>query len=168
MLKQLTIQNLAVVEHLELNFEGGMTTLTGETGAGKSILIDALSLCLGARAESSLIRPGSDQASIAAIFDLQNLPLVTEWLNEKELNDGSEKAFADGNDRNDGNDRSDGNNGSGDKIPAETILRRTIASDGRSRAYINGHPVPLADLRELGEFLIQYPWPASASSSLET
>lgn len=125
MLMHLFIHHLAVVEQLELHFQSGMTVLTGETGAGKSILIDALSLALGERADSSIIRSGCLSAEISATYQLQNLPQVIEWLTEKGL------------------DSED-----------ECIIRRTIAQDGKSRVYINGRTVPLSQLRELGNQLV--------------
>lgn len=125
MLTNLTIHNLAVVEHLELNFNTGMTALTGETGAGKSILIDALSLTLGERAESGTIRHGSPQAEITAVYDLQQLPSIDTWLKEHALD-----------------------------ALSDCIIRRIITEDGRSRSFINGRAVPLTQLRELGEFLV--------------
>lgn len=125
MLRELSIHNLAIVLQLELGFETGMTTLTGETGAGKSILIDALSLTLGERADSSMVRPGSESASVSALFELEQTPQVAAWLKEQELECGN-----------------------------ECILRRTINADGRSRAYINGRPVTIGQLRELSEYLV--------------
>jgi DNA repair protein RecN (Recombination protein N) len=125
MLIHLSIHHLAVVQHLELSFKTGMTVLTGETGAGKSILIDALGLTLGERAESSIVRLGAASAEVSAIFDLNTLPQVSTWLTEHAL-----------------------------EAEGDCVIRRIITQDGRSRAYINGKSVPLHQLRELGEQLI--------------
>jgi len=122
MLTTLNVRYLAVVEDIELNLSEGMTSLTGETGAGKSILVDALGLVLGDRADSKMIRYGYDRAEVSASFDTtQNKPLQ-QWLVEQELDDDE-----------------------------QCHLRRTINKDGRSRAYINGRAVPLAQLREVSE-----------------
>jgi DNA repair protein RecN (Recombination protein N) len=131
MLTHLSIRHLAVVERLELSFEAGMTVFTGETGAGKSILIDALGLTLGERAESSLVRAGHSTAEISALYDIHHLPLLMAWLVEHGL------------------EPQDNNNAT-----HECIIRRTITSEGRSRAYINGRIVPIQQLKELGEFLV--------------
>ncbi len=125
MLTHLSIRQFAVVEALELEFKAGMTVLTGETGAGKSILIDALQLALGERADSTVIRQGATQAEISAIFDLEKLPKSTLWLKEHSL------------------DAED-----------ECIIRRILTADGRSRAFINGKSVTLSQVRELGEQLL--------------
>ncbi len=125
MLRHLHIRNFAIVEHLELEFAPGMSVLSGETGAGKSILLDALGLTLGDRADSSVVRHGSERADISATFDLCDIPAVHGWLKDHEL-DSDE----------------------------ECILRRTVNADGGSRAFINGQPVPLTSLRELGEQLV--------------
>lgn len=125
MLKHLAIRNFALVEHLELEFAPGMTVLTGETGAGKSILLDALGLVLGDRADSGSVRVGSDRAEISATFDIRGLAAVRAWLEERELN-----------------------------LDDECILRRTISADGGSRGYINGQPAPVQSLRDLGEQLV--------------
>ncbi|MGM0594326.1 MAG: DNA repair protein RecN [Pseudomonadota bacterium] len=125
MLKHLHIQNYTLVEQLEIDFEAGMSVLSGETGAGKSILLDALGLTLGDRAESTVLRPGSRRAEISASFDITALPAVCRWLEEREL-----------------------------EMDGECILRRTISADGRSRGYINGQPSPVQSLRELGEQLV--------------
>ena len=124
MLSHITIKNLAVVDSLDLELHSGLTVLTGETGAGKSILIDALGLVLGDRAEASAIRHGAERADIAAEFDLQD-KTIEQWLENNELD-------------------SDG----------ECLIRRTVNAKGRSRGFINGQPVPLQILRELGEQLV--------------
>jgi DNA repair protein RecN (Recombination protein N) len=125
MLRHLHIRNFAIVEHLELEFAPGMSVLSGETGAGKSILLDALGLTLGDRADNSVVRHGTERADISATFDLRDIPAVHGWLKEHELD--SEE---------------------------ECILRRTVNADSGSRAFINGQPVPLTSLRELGEQLV--------------
>ena len=125
MLLQLSIQNFAIVKFLELELQGGMTCITGETGAGKSIAIDALGLCLGERAEASMVRPGADKSELSARFLLSNNPAARLWLEHNELADEE-----------------------------ECLLRRVITAEGRSRAYINGTPVPLAQLKALGQLLI--------------
>lgn len=124
MLTHLAIRDFAIIETLELEFGAGMTVLTGETGAGKSILVDALGLVLGDRADADVIRHGAERAEITAEFDLGHLPATAAWLEQQELS-GS-----------------------------ECILRRIIGRDGRSRSQINGRSVPLALLKELGEQLL--------------
>lgn len=126
MLAQLTISNFAIVRELEIDFNGGMTAITGETGAGKSIAIDALGLCLGGRAEGDMVRAGASRADLCARFALKDTPAALRWLEENQLDDGR-----------------------------ECLLRRVISSDGRSRGFINGTAVPLSQLRELGQLLIQ-------------
>ena len=126
MLAQLTISNFAIVRELEIDFHAGMTAITGETGAGKSIAIDALGLCLGGRAEADMVRQGASRADLCARFSLKDTPAALRWLEENQLEDGS-----------------------------ECLLRRAISSDGRSRGFINGTAVPLSQLRELGQLLIQ-------------
>ncbi|WLS79926.1 DNA repair protein RecN [Erwinia pyri] len=126
MLAQLTISNFAIVRELEIDFQRGMTAITGETGAGKSIAIDALGLCLGGRAEADMVRQGAARADICARFSLKDTPSAFEWLVENQLDEGS-----------------------------ECLLRRVISSDGRSRGFINGTAVPLSQLRDLGQRLIQ-------------
>lgn len=125
MLTQLTVSNYAIAERVELQFDRGMTALTGETGAGKSIVLDALALALGGRADASAVRHGARRADITASFDISAVPEARQWLESQDLDDGN-----------------------------ECILRRVISRDGRSRAYINGQPCPLAHLRELGSQLI--------------
>lgn len=126
MLAQLTISNFAIVRELEIDFHSGMTAITGETGAGKSIAIDALGLCLGGRADADMVRAGSPRADLCARFALKDTPAAQRWLEENQLEDGR-----------------------------ECLLRRVISSDGRSRGFINGTAVPLSQLRELGQLLIQ-------------
>jgi DNA repair protein RecN (Recombination protein N) len=126
MLQTLSIRNFVIVESLELDFALGFSVLTGETGAGKSILIDALSLALGARGESGMIRVGCERAEIAASFDVQNLSAVKVWLQDAEINLEQEPL----------------------------LLRRVIYADGRSRAFINGVSATLQQLKELGEYLV--------------
>ncbi|USD38438.1 DNA repair protein RecN [Ferrimonas sp. SCSIO 43195] len=125
MLTQLTVSNFAIVKFLELDFRQGMTTITGETGAGKSIAIDALGLCLGARAEAAMVRPGAGKTEISACFDVRRIDAARRWLADNDLDDND-----------------------------ECILRRSISSEGRSKAWINGQPVPLAQLKALGQRLI--------------
>ena len=125
MLVHLSVHNYAIVEHLDLELQSGMSVITGETGAGKSIMLDALGLALGDRADSGVVRPGADKADILASFDLTDIPEARSWLSERDLD-------------------TDG----------PCILRRVITSEGRSRAYINGSPCPQGDLKALGELLI--------------
>ncbi|MGR9105977.1 MAG: DNA repair protein RecN [Gammaproteobacteria bacterium] len=125
MLCSITIRDLAVVESLELDLQEGLTVLTGETGAGKSILLTAVGLALGDRADSAMIRPGADKAEINLQFDLSECAGAATWLAEQELAD-------------------DGN----------LIVRRILNRDGRSKAFINGSPATLQMLQILGEKLI--------------
>ena len=125
MLTQLSISNFAIVDQLDLDIQSGMTVITGETGAGKSIMLDALGLATGDRTDSHSVRHGSDKAEIHASFDLKNCPAAVAWLNQKDM-DSDE----------------------------ECILRRVITKEGRSKAYINGTLSPLSDLRAIGELLI--------------
>ncbi len=127
MLSLLSIRNFAIVSHLDLELRKGMTVVSGETGAGKSIMLDALGLALGNRAESDAVREGAKRGEISAAFNITQLPEAQEWLRENELEAEDE---------------------------SECILRRTLSSDGRTRSYINGHPCPLNRVRELGELLV--------------
>jgi DNA repair protein RecN (Recombination protein N) len=127
MLNQLSIQNFAIVEHLELELQSGMTVITGETGAGKSIMLDALALALGGRADSSVVPAGKARTEIAASIDVQYNRDARQWLAVQQL-----EADA----------------------GAECLLRRVISADGRSRAWVNGQPVTLQQLRELGSQLV--------------
>ncbi|WP_394250660.1 DNA repair protein RecN [Vibrio profundi] len=125
MLAHLSVNNFAIVKSLQLELSKGMTTITGETGAGKSIAIDALGLCLGGRSDAGMVRQGEDKTEVSAAFLLDNNVNATRWLEDNELLDGG-----------------------------ECILRRTISKEGRSRAFINGSPVPLSQLKSLGQLLI--------------
>ncbi|MDP2574110.1 DNA repair protein RecN [Vibrio penaeicida] len=125
MLAHLSVNNFAIVKSLQLELAKGMTTITGETGAGKSIAIDALGLCLGDRAEASSVRQGEEKTDISASFLLDNNINATRWLEDNDLMDG-----------------------------CECILRRVITKEGRSRAFINGSPVPASQLKALGQLLI--------------
>lgn len=129
MLRQLVINDLAVIDNLNIDFNSGMTVLTGETGAGKSILLDALGLILGNRADTNLIRGEADKTDITAIFAISDNPIVSEKLIELELAADSD-------------------------TEDELFVRRTITKDGRSRAYLNNTPVPVQTLKEIGESLI--------------
>ncbi|WP_285276360.1 DNA repair protein RecN [Halopseudomonas bauzanensis] len=126
MLVHLAVNNYAIVDHLELELDRGMTVITGETGAGKSIMLDALALTLGDRADSGAVRPGADKADILATFDISDIPEAAQWLDQRDLSSGE----------------------------PQVILRRVVTAEGRSRAYINGSPCPQQDLRALGEMLI--------------
>ena len=125
MLAHMTISNFAIVKTLQFELKPGMTTITGETGAGKSIAIDALGLCLGDRAEATMVRPNEDKAEISAAFLLANNQAARRWLEDNDLMDGE-----------------------------ECILRRVITKEGRSRGFINGSPVPASQQKALGQLLI--------------
>ncbi|HEX2668993.1 MAG TPA: DNA repair protein RecN [Gammaproteobacteria bacterium] len=125
MLTHILIRDFAIIDTLELEFKPGMTVLTGETGAGKSILVDALGLVLGDRADADVVRHGSEKAEMSAEFDLKDAKDAAAWLEDNDLADDS-----------------------------QCILRRVVGKDGRSRAQINGRSVPLASLKELGELLL--------------
>jgi DNA repair protein RecN (Recombination protein N) len=125
MLTQLYVRDFAIVRELSLAYEPGFTVLTGETGAGKSILIDALALVLGERADSEVVRHGCARAEVTAGFALKPSSSAAKWLKENDL-------FAD----------------------QECVLRRVIETDKPSRGFINGRPVPIQMLRELGEHLV--------------
>ncbi len=93
MLAQLTISNFAIVRELEIDFQSGMTVITGETGAGKSIAIDALGLCLGGRAEADMVRTGATRADLCARFALKDTPAALRWLEENQLEEGRANAY---------------------------------------------------------------------------
>ena len=126
MLTRLHIRNYTLIDHLELDFGPGFSALTGETGAGKSILIDALGLLLGDRARADLIRAGASRAELSAEFDLRDLPAAAAWLAEEGLDDGE-----------------------------ACVLRRVLQRDGGSRMTINGRPVTVQSLRDLGPLLLE-------------
>ncbi|CAH9051470.1 DNA repair protein RecN [Pseudoalteromonas holothuriae] len=126
MLINLEIKNFAIVNALNIEWQAGMTAITGETGAGKSIAIDALSLCLGERADPAAIRPGTDKAQISAHFDISKLPVAKQFLKEHMLNNEEQ----------------------------DCILRRVISKSGRSKSYINGIAVTAGQLKDLGQYLI--------------
>ncbi len=125
MLTHLSIKNFTLVDQLDLELQPGMTALTGETGAGKSIMLDALALALGDRGDGDKVRAGEERADISAQFDLSQSPDARQWLVEHDLSDNQ-----------------------------DCILRRVVTAEGRSRGYINGQPATMSQLRELGNLLI--------------
>ena len=125
MLTHISISNYTIVAALEIDFGPGMTVITGETGAGKSIMLDALGLCLGDRADPRAVRHGSERAEIVAGFDVSAIPQAVAWLRARDLHTGE-----------------------------ECLLRRVVTAEGRSRAYINGTSSTLQDCAELGALLI--------------
>ncbi|MFP6733495.1 MAG: DNA repair protein RecN [Rhodospirillales bacterium] len=126
MLRSLTIRNVVLIEKLDLAFRGGLGVLTGETGSGKSILLDALGLALGARADTDLISAGADQGSATAEFELENCPAIDRLLADNDLAD-----------------------------EGWLVLRRSISAGGRSRAFVNDRPVSAGLLRRIGEALVE-------------
>lgn len=134
MLRQLTLRDFVLVSELELDFHAGFTVLTGETGAGKSILIDALQLAMGGRGDAAVVREGQSRAEVCASFEIQSQPGLARWLDEAGFEHGHE----------------------------ELLLRRVIDLQGKSRAWINGSPATMTQLREAGAFLIdihgQHAW----------
>jgi len=124
-LTSIQVRNFAIIDQVEVEFSPGLTVLTGETGAGKSILVDAMGLVLGERGGAGLVRSDAKRAEFTAEFDLADLPEAREWLEEQMLD-----------------------------LDSECILRRVISADGRSRAFINGNSVPLQSLKSLGEMLL--------------
>lgn len=125
MLLSLTVSNFTLVEQLHMDFQHGMTAITGETGAGKSLVLDALGMALGDRGDTGRIRAGKDKLDVTAIFAIDTNPQARAWLAENELMDGS-----------------------------ECIIRRTLTLEGRSRGFINGQPATMQQLQQLGEMMI--------------
>ncbi len=126
MLTSLSIKNVVLIEQLTIEFKGGFCALTGETGAGKSILLDSLGLALGARSESSLVRKGSEQAQVSAVFEIEKSHSAFALLQAADI-----------------------------QPDTTLILRRAVGSDGRSKAYINDQPVSIGLLREVGDTLVE-------------
>lgn len=125
LLLSLTVNNVTLVQHLQVDFHPGMTAITGETGAGKSLVLDALGLALGDRGDTGRIRQGSDKLDVTAIFAVGTNAEATRWLRDNDLADGD-----------------------------ECILRRTLSTEGRSRGFINGQPATMQQLQQLGEMMI--------------
>ena len=125
MLSSIQIKDFAIIDEIELELSPGMTALTGETGAGKSILVDALMFVTGTRAGTEIIRHGCDKSEVTATFTLPQHPLISDWFNTQALDQES-----------------------------ECILRRLMSKDGRSRAWVNGQAMPIQALRQLGELLV--------------
>ena len=125
MLTDLSIRDYAIAQRLDIELHSGMTCVTGETGAGKSIMLDALGLCIGDRADAKAVRAGADRAEISALFSVEQLPLAQAWLEQAALLQGH-----------------------------ECLIRRTLTADGRSRAFINGTPATLSQCAELGALLV--------------
>jgi DNA repair protein RecN (Recombination protein N) len=155
MLKQLTLKNFVLVESLDIDFGGGLTTITGESGAGKSILLNALGLLLGERARVEVIRPGADKADVSAEFDLSGLPTVRAQLAADELAVASPAASDSAASKASRATKTSGTTKATDSEEANTCLvRRVLSAQGRSRAFINGVPVTTQYLRDLGEQLV--------------
>ncbi|MGZ5034046.1 MAG: AAA family ATPase, partial [Usitatibacter sp.] len=126
MLRALSIRDYVIVDRLDLELASGFTALTGETGAGKSILVDALALALGGRADPGVVRSGAQRAEVSADFEVASAAPVRQWLEAQDLDEGD----------------------------GACLVRRTIDAAGRSRAFVNGRPATAAQLRELGEMLL--------------
>jgi len=124
-LTSLTIKNFTLVEHLDIELSPGMTAITGETGAGKSLVLGALGMALGDRGDTDRIRAGAERAEVTATFLVANNPLAIQWLSDNDLGDGD-----------------------------ECLLRRTLSMEGRSRGFINGQPATMQQLQQLGELMI--------------
>ena len=125
MLSHIHIRNYTIIDTLDLDLNPGMTAMTGETGAGKSILVDALGLALGDRADTTVIRHGASNSEIIISFDLSDAADALKWLQEQDM---------------------DADN--------ECVIRRTLSKEGQSKGFINGRPAPMRSLKELGEMLV--------------
>jgi DNA repair protein RecN (Recombination protein N) len=125
MLESISISNFTIIDQSHIDFNRGMTALTGETGAGKSILLDAIKLVLGDRADSDCVKSGTERADISVSFDLNDIPEAQSWLQQNEFNEED-----------------------------ECLIRRVIQATGRSKAFINGTPASLSQLKQLGEMLV--------------
>ena len=126
MLTHIQVRDFVIAQALDIEFQAGMVVISGETGAGKSVVLDAINLALGARADSHSLRPGALRAQVCASFDIRQLPRVQHWLRQNEL----------------------------DQDDAECIVRRTVNAQGRSQAYINGQRVALSSLKHLAPLLM--------------
>lgn len=126
MLTSLTLHQFALISEHEIAFVDGFNVITGETGAGKSLLLDALSLCIGERADTSMIRHGADQADIYALFDVMDNPAIKNWFKQHERS----------------------------LDEPELLIRRQLGSNGRSKSWVNGAPISLAELKSLGTHLV--------------
>ena len=125
MLTHIQIRDFAIIDAVELELNAGLTVLTGETGAGKSILVDALLLAAGGRAGAEVVRHGCERAEVAATFSLKGNDAALAWLEDQAI-----------------------------EHEDECLLRRVVGADGRSRAYVNGQAMPVQSLRQLGEMLV--------------
>ncbi|MFT7526094.1 MAG: DNA repair protein RecN (Recombination protein N) [Arenicella sp.] len=130
-LKELSIRNFAIIKQLEIEINDGLTVVTGETGAGKSIVLGALNLLLGARADIDMIRHGEDKCDISALFDISNLPNVTSWLEQRDLSGGEDEA-----------------------PQRHCLIRRVVRPNKPTKCYINDQPATLASLKEIGQLLV--------------
>jgi DNA repair protein RecN (Recombination protein N) len=139
MLSLIRVKNYAVIDEIEVEFDGGLNVMTGETGAGKSILVDALGLALGDRADASAVRSDAERAEISVSFDVPNGHEALRWLTDRGLDDDT-----------------------------ACTLRRLVGMDGRSRAFINGQPVNLQDLKALGGLLVDIHGQHAHQSLLDT
>ena len=126
MLEQLITTNFVLSEKNTIDFKDGMTAITGETGAGKSLTVDAISAVTGARAESGWVRSGADKAEAEALFDIKGNRALSDYLSSRDLNEDGD----------------------------ELAMRRVVTSDGKSRSYVNGHNVTLSVLKEVGALLV--------------
>jgi len=135
LLTTLTVKNFTLVEQLEVDFNNGMTVLTGETGAGKSLMVDALAMALGDRADTDRIRSNCERAEVSAVFELDQAPRTMQWLEHNDF-------------------ETENSNSINSSSINECLLRRVLTREGRSRGYINGQSATMQQLRELGELLI--------------